>query len=114
MLFRNPRAFAFVLIAIGTGLLAWYGPQWQRLPEWSDAEIEQSVELNLQLDLQRMGPHLTPSDEKLERLRDVIRAEVLGEIRREREELERWLGLGLLLGVLGLGQLVFSLAKRDP
>jgi hypothetical protein len=112
MLLRNPRAFAFVLLAAGLGLLGWYGDQWYRLPQWSEAEIEQSVELNLSLDLQRRGPHLQPTGDKLDALRTAIRAEVQGEILRDRQEIERWLGLGLVLCVLGTGQLVFSLSRR--
>jgi hypothetical protein len=49
MLPRNPRAFAVLLAALGAGLVAWYGEQRWRLPAWSEAEIEQSVELNLAL-----------------------------------------------------------------
>jgi hypothetical protein len=104
MLFRNPKALAFLMFAVGIGLLGYFGEQWYRLPKWSEAEIEQSVELNLAIDLNRMGPHLRPTGEKLERLRGIIRAEVEGEIRREREQLERWMGAGLLLLVLGAGQ----------
>lgn len=112
MPFRNPRAMAFVLIAFGLGVAAFYGERWYRLPAWTEAEIEQSVELNLALDLQRLGPHLQPSRERLEQLRSMVRAEVEGEIRREREEVQRWVGLGLVLIVLGAGQLVFSLGLR--
>lgn len=112
MIFRNPRAMAFVLIAFGLGLTAWYGEQWYRLPQWSEAEIAQSVELNLSLDLQRLGPHLQPTGERLAELRGRVRAEVEAEIGRERHEIERWLGLGLVLIVLGAGQLVFSLTQR--
>lgn len=111
MLFRNPQAFAFVMIAIGIGLLGYYGEQWYRLPKWSEAEIEQSVELNLAIDLKRMGPLMQPTGEKLERLRGIVRGEVVGEISREREKLERWIGAGLLLVVVGLGQALFSLAR---
>lgn len=112
MLFRNPRAMAFTLIAFGIGLCAYYGEQWYRLPQWSEADIEQSVELNFQLDLQRLGPHLRPSEEKRAELRRMIRLEVEAEIRRERETLERWMGLGAVLCVLGAGQLVFALGMR--
>lgn len=111
MLFRNPKALAFLMIAIGLGLLGYYGEQWYRLPQWTEAEIEQSVELNLAIDLNRMGPHLRPTGEKLERLREIVRSEVQGEIRREREGLERWIGAGLILLVLGAGQTVFALRK---
>ena len=104
MLFRNPQAFAAILMIAGTSLLVYFGEQWYRLPPWSEAEIEQSVELNLAMDLQRLGPHLRPTGEKLERLRQLVRGEVEGQINRERHDLERWIGAGLLLAVLGLGQ----------
>ncbi|HUS25251.1 MAG TPA: hypothetical protein VM369_09895 [Candidatus Binatia bacterium] len=110
MLFRNPRVFAFVLLATGLGLAGWYGEEWLRLPEWSEAEIAQSTELNLQLDLQRMGAQLAPTGERLDELRRIVRAEVEAEVRHDRETVARWLGLGLLLAVLGLGQLVLSFA----
>jgi hypothetical protein len=109
MLFRNPRAFAFLLIAIGIGLLGYYGEQLWRLPTWSEAEIAQSVELNLALDLRHRGPHLQPTPEKLAELRATVRAEVEADIRRERETLERWLGLGAILCMLGTGHFVKQL-----
>jgi cytochrome P450 len=112
MLFRNPRALAFVLLAAGVGLLGYYGEQRYRLPQWSEAEIAQSVELNLAMDLQRRGPHLQPAGERLQQLRDSIRAEVEAEIRSERETLDKWIGLGLVLVVLGAGQLVYVLSNR--
>jgi hypothetical protein len=112
MLFRNPRALAFLLLSAGIGLVGWYGQQWYVLPEWSEGEIEQSVELNLQIDLARRGPHLQPTGERLEALRQAVRAEVEAEIRREREDLERWIGLGFVLLVLGVGQLVFVLSRK--
>jgi hypothetical protein len=98
---RNPRFFAFLLIAAGVGVLAHFGAQWSQLPAWSEAEIEQSVALNLALELQHRGPHLRPEGERLDDLRRTLRAEVEGEIRRERHELERWMGFGLILCVLG-------------
>lgn len=104
MLLRNPRLFAFLMAAIGIGLVAWYGEQRWRLPAWSEAEIEQSVELNLALELQRRGPHLQPTGERLDALRGALRAEVEGEIRRDRQKLERWIGVGALLIVFGLSQ----------
>ncbi len=103
MLLRNPRLLAFLLAAVGLGIAAWYGEQRWRLPAWSEAEIAQSVELNLVVELRQRGPHLQPSPERLEALRATLRGEIEREIRREREPLERWIGLGLLLAVVGLG-----------
>ena len=112
MLFRNPRFLAFLLIAAGVGLIGYYGEQRWRLPRWSEAEIEQSVELNLALDLQRRGPHLQPSPERLAALRTALRAEVEAEIRRDREQLERWIGFGAILCVLGAGTWFKELLAR--
>jgi hypothetical protein len=114
MLLRNPSAFAFLLAAVGIGLVAYYGEQLRTLPAWSETEIEQSVELNLQLELQRRGPHLQPSSERLERLRETLRAEVVAEVGRERAELERWVGAGLLMIVLGVGQWLAGFWLRRP
>lgn len=104
MLLRNPNALAFLLVAAGLGIAAWYGQLLWNLPSWSEAEIEQSVELNLEIEKQRRGPHLQPSGERLDALRATLRAEVEGEIRRDRQKLERWIGLGLVLVVVGAGQ----------
>lgn len=114
MIARNPRALAFFLLAAGGGLLLWYGESWHKLPTWSEGEIEQSVELNFALEQQRRGPALPLDGAKADRMREVLRAEIHGEIAAERRELERWMGLGAVLVVLGLGQLVFSLGFRKP
>lgn len=103
MLFRDPRALAFVLIAMGVGLLGWYGDQWYRLPAWNETEIAQSVDLNLALELKQRGPLLQPEGERLERLRQTIRAEIEAQIHRQRLEVERWIAAGLALAVLGIG-----------
>lgn len=111
MIARRLRTFAYILVISGVAVLTWHGEQWYRLPVWTEAEIEQSVELNLALDLQRLGPNLRPEGEKLQRLRDMVRAEVVGEIRREREQVEKWLGAGLVLLIFGVGQWLLSRAS---
>ncbi|MES0874615.1 hypothetical protein [Sinimarinibacterium thermocellulolyticum] len=98
------RSLTALLLSIGLGLTIYYGHEWWRLPEYSDADIDASVELNLHMELQRRGPHLQPDAENLERLRRLIRAEVQAEIRRERETIQRRFGIGLIALVLGLGQ----------
>jgi hypothetical protein len=114
VLLRNPRLLAFLLAAIGLGVAAWHGEQWWRLPAWSETEIAQSVELNLAMELRRRGPHLQPSPERVEALRVALRGEVEAEIRREREQLERWIGFGLVLVVLGLGMGAREALGRPP
>jgi hypothetical protein len=112
VLFRDPRALAFVLMAGGLGLVGWFGLEWYELPKWSEAEIAQSVELNLALDLQQRGPLLQPTGERLEKLREQIRAEVEAEIRQDRQKVERWIGAGLVMLVFGAGQFILSMARR--
>ncbi|MFA5941505.1 MAG: hypothetical protein WC809_19325 [Sinimarinibacterium sp.] len=103
---RTPfRALPALLLSIGVGLCGYYGQKWYELPTYSDQDIAASVELNLQLDLQRRGPHLQPDTEGLKRPRETVRAEVEGEIRREREKVQLRLGVGLIALVLGAGQL---------
>lgn len=112
MLFRNPKSLAFLLLALGVGLCGYYGQKWYELPEWSEAEIAQSVEINLELDLQRMGPHLRPTGERLEDLRRLVRSEVEAEIRKEREGAQKGLGAGLIALVLAVGQLLAVALKE--
>ena len=95
-----------MILALGVGLVGYYGMEWYQLPEYSETDIDASVELNLQLDLQRRGPHLQPDAEQLERLRSTVRAEVETEIRKEREKIELRLGVGLIALIVGLGHLL--------
>jgi len=99
------RTVPALMLALGLGLCGYYGVEWYQLPEYSEADIAASVELNLQLDLQRRGPHLPLDEERRERLREMIRAEIESEISREQETIQLRFGVGLVALVLGLGQL---------
>ena len=109
MLLRNPRAFSVLLIAAGIGLMAWYGEARWRYPVWSEAQIEEEAQLRLAVELHRRGPHLRPDGERLDMLHRTVRAEVEAEIRRGRQPLERWIGVGALLCVLGGSHLLKQL-----
>lgn len=103
---RSLSTLPAFLIALGLGLCGYYGLEWTRLPQYNESDIAASIEFNLALDLQRRGPHLHPDAEKLEQLRETVRAEVEGEISREREKVQRRFGLGLIALVVGVGHLV--------
>jgi hypothetical protein len=108
---RRPLAsLPFFLLAAGVGLTAWYGQKWYELPRYTDAELHASVELNLQMDLQRM-PVSDPA--QVDRLRGLVRAEVLADVEKERRDVESGLGLGLIALVVGFGNLLFMRLLRQ-
>ena len=111
VMLRNTRIFSALWISVGIGLSGYYGLQWYEQPRWSEAEIEQSVMLNLGIDLARMGPHLRPTGEKLEQLHQMVRSEVEGQIRTEQRAVWRGLiaGSGMLL--LGLVPLLYGRSR---
>ena len=101
-----------MLLSVGLGLSLWYGQQWMSLPRYSEADIDGSVELNLQLDLQRRNESTQPDAGQLAHLRQMVRAEVLDGIRDERAPVETGLGIGLMALVAGAAQLGVSLWVR--
>ncbi|MEW6169309.1 MAG: hypothetical protein AB1651_16685 [Pseudomonadota bacterium] len=105
-------ALPALMLALGLGLCGYYGVEWYQLPEYGEADLVASVELNLQLDLQRRGPHLQPDEEGLERMREMVRAEIESQIRREQETIQLRAGVGLVALVLGLSHLVFQRLTR--
>ena len=96
-----------MLFAAGLGLVFHYGDAWYRLPVYSLAEIEQSVELNLALDQQRRNvPNTLQSAEQIESQRARIRSELQAEIRRERRDAQVGVGTGAILLLMGLVQML--------
>ena len=103
----RPRFSLFhAIFAIGVALCGYYGQAWWDLPEYSPAEIDASVELNLAMDLARRGPHLQPDEEGMERLRRQLRAEIEGSLQRETDAVQLRFGIGLLCVVVGLSHLL--------
>ena len=91
-----------LMFAVGLGLAFYYGDVWYGLPRYSEAEIEQSVELNLALTLQ---VRLTsPSADEASRA--TIRSELLAEIQREQRDALRGLTIGGVLCAFGLLQML--------
>ena len=93
-----------LMIAFGLGVALWYGWDWYHIPKWSEQEIQNSVELNLQLDLARLGESAVSQAEK-NRLRESIRLEVEAEIAKETEKPRGYTYAGLMIAVLGLVQM---------
>lgn len=103
----------FLLFAGGLGACLYYGQQWYALPQYSEADIKASAELNLKLDLQRRPAGLPALTElEVDRMRSTLQQEVAGEISKERNGILRGFGLGLVASILGAGQLVMAWLMR--
>ena len=96
-----------MLFAAGLGLIFHYGDAWYRLPVYSAAEVEQSVELNLALEQQRgNAANTTQLVEQIEPQRQRIRSDLLAEIQRERRDAQAGTGTGIILLLMGLVQML--------
>lgn len=105
-------ALPATLFLVGLGLSLHYGNAWWRLPVYSEAEISQSVELNLALDLQRENREQPANDSELAKRREQLRAEVLALVDAEKKEKQSGLTAGLLMLTLSLGYFVWLSRAR--
>lgn len=106
-----PGATGVLIAAIGFGMALWFGWDRYHLHHWTPEEIEQSVDLNLALELsQRQGPALADSEVRV--LREDIREEIHVEIARDRERPGSYMLVGLLIGLIGVGQALVSYLLR--
>jgi hypothetical protein len=113
MLFRNPFGLPVFIFLAGLGIAGYYGLEWRNAPTWTNAEIEQSVDLNLAMDIERMGPHLRPTGAKLDRLRAQVRAEVEHEANKGLKTAQLRFSVGLIAIVVGLVQVVLMKLNKD-
>lgn len=97
----------YLLLALGLGLCGYYGLAWLQLPQYSQADIEASAELNLRLDQQRDAR----AQDQAARREKVI-GELREDIARERREVETGLGAGLIALVAALGNFVLAALLR--
>ena len=95
-----------LMFAVGLGMVFWYGYAWWTLPVYSSAEIEQSTELNLMLDLQRRDTAFAADTGKIAQLRAQLHGEVTAAIAKDKIELQRYVGVGLVMTLMGLAQMM--------
>ncbi|MGH8462459.1 MAG: hypothetical protein ACRESS_12695 [Stenotrophobium sp.] len=104
---RRAPILPLLVFSIGLGLTFYFGNQYYNLPKYSDADIDASTQLNLQLDLQRLGPNLAPSTPAaLSLMRARLRKEITDSIQAQKSRIEQRIGIGLMALVFGFGQLV--------
>jgi hypothetical protein len=106
---RRPPMLGFFILSIGLGICLYYGMEWYELPVYTEAEIDQSTELNLQMDLQRMGPLLRPkTPDDLAVMRAKLRYEITDSIKQQNDKVHLRFSVGLIALIIGIGQLMSS------
>jgi len=109
----RPRflALPIMLASVGLGLSVYYGEQWYRLSQLPEAELQQSIELNLMLDLQRESHKPLPGEAELQGRRETIRDELLAQLDAERSKVR-----GNLIAALAafIGGAVFLFTQLRP
>lgn len=99
----------FIILVVGIGICLYYGMEWYELPNYTEADIAASTELNMQMDLQRMGTLLAPkTTEELETMRAKLRYEITDSIKQQSDKVHLRFSVGLVALILGIGQLVSS------
>jgi len=91
-----------LLFAVGLGMVFYYGEAWWSLPSYSAEEIEQSVNLNLAMDLQRQG---SAAPAPTEALREQLRAEVVAAIAEDENTIKGYFATGCVLTLMGFAHL---------
>lgn len=110
---RNIRFHvALLFAAVGLGLCAYGAWKLDRLPVYTDKDLDLAAELNLSLDLARRTAGNQPAPEDLGTMRDAVRAEISASIRRERDLVESWIKTGMVL--IGMGILQGLLQRLLP
>lgn len=94
------------LFLAGLGLSLYYGHAWWQLPHYSEADIQQSVELNLAMDLQHL-PASARAEPARQQRRETIEVELREVIRREREETRTACLAGLAALLASLAQMAW-------
>lgn len=99
-------AIPALLFASGLGAAFYYGHAWYRLPVYSAAEVEQSIEINLAIELRQRNAALKLDDASIESLRQRIEADLKMEIAQEQRTMQQGVATGLILLAMGLAQMV--------
>lgn len=109
-----PGSVGAMIAAVGMGVAIWFGWDWYHMPRWSQMEIEQSIELNLALDLSRQPVGAVSLDQQ-NQMRERLRREIKAEIAKESELPRGFTMAGLLMATFGLAQMMFrSWLARKP
>lgn len=100
------RLLPALMFAGGLGMAMYYGHAWWQLPQYSAADLDASVELNLAADLMRHDEAFRNDAAQVLALRSAVRQELEQTIADEKREVQNYTGTGLILMALGLAQML--------
>jgi hypothetical protein len=106
---RNPFTIPYFILALGIGLMAYYGDQLYRFEPLSENQLEEQVDQQVIMFMDQRGPHLSRIEgERLQQLRDAIRAEIVArhEAPKEKAQVRFFIGLGAL--IISFGNFVMA------
>lgn len=110
---RNIRYHIAVLFAVVGLSLSGYGVyRLQKLPVYSEQDLDLAAELNLSIDLARLPPDQQPKAEALPAMRASVRREISGNLEQQRKLIQSWIQTGLVL--IGMAALQALLQRRLP
>lgn len=102
MIFRDPKNIPILLLVIGLGICWFNYHELQTIQQYTDEEIEASVELNYAFELVRIGREpkdIAPEDEKA--VKDGMRKEIYADTTGRYLKVERDLHIGIVIAVFG-------------
>ena len=108
-LMRNPTRLPALLVAVGLAFSAYYGDLLRKFEPRPEEQIRELIQIEVAKALVARGDHLRPEGDKLLALVAQIESEVRAEDRLAKRQIEKWLGIGLFVLVIGIGQYVFVL-----
>lgn len=111
---RLRSGFAFLLGAAGLALCGWYGSALLSAPQYSQADIARSAQLNLAVDLARLPPNLRPAATEHAEMLDNERQEVVDDISLQHKKRQAGFGAGVILLVLAAGRLLLNRYGSEP
>ena len=106
---RNPTRLPALLVAVGLAFSAYYGDLLRKFEPRPEEQIRELIQIEVAKALVARGDHLRPEGDKLLALVAQIESEVRAEDRLAKRQIEKWLGIGLFVLVIGIGQYVFVL-----
>lgn len=105
-------ALAFLFAALGFGIGLWYGESWLALPHYSEAQIQQTAQMNLLLAMKNQPAAMPLSHAQINHRLQQEHKRVVAALDRQRKQTITGFVVGLVLIALGAMQFLLSRIHR--